>query len=249
MKSSSKPLLSLVLPMYNEEANAAKVTKELLQELSKEDINHELVLVDNGSTDRTGIILTQLSQEHPTVKVVKVMQNQGYGWGIINGLKWANGDYLGFMGGDGQIDPRDVTRVFREAVNNDYHLCKVNRYRREDGALRNVVSYIFNKLFVYTFKVNVGDINGSPKIMTRYCYEQLGLTSKDWFLDAEIMLKAHDLALKIGEVPVVFRRRQGGSSSVRLKTLWEFLRNIAAYHKRGVWNESSDSVWREGDPA
>ncbi len=247
--STKVPMLSLVLPMYNEAANAKKVTQELLQELTKEDIQHELIVVDNGSSDGTGRILAQLSQEYPTIKVVKVTKNQGYGWGIINGLHWASGDYLGFMGADGQIDPKDVTRVFREALEKNYHLCKVNRYYREDGLIRKVVSHIFNKLFVYTFKVNVGDINGSPKIMTRLCYEKLALSSKDWFLDAEVMLKAHDLSVTMGEVPVVFRRRNGGHSSVRLKTLWEFLRNMVAYRKRGAWNESSDLVWREGDPA
>lgn len=188
--------------MYNEEANAEKVVRELRHELKREQIDYELVLVDNGSTDNTGLILAKLARSNPSCKVVKVPQNQGYGWGIINGLRWAGGDFLGFMGGDGQIDPADVTRVFKEMVAGEYQLCKVKRCRREDGLTRKIVTHIFNKLFVYTFKVNVGDINGSPKIMSRQCYEELNLSSKDWFLDAEVMLKANYLNVAVGDESV-----------------------------------------------
>lgn len=241
--------LSLVIPMFNEEANAEKVTQEIIEELEKGAINYELILVNNGSSDGTGIILTKLAQENATIKTITVPENQGYGWGILNGLHWATGEYLGYMGGDGQIDPQDVAKIFKHMLKEPYPLYKAHRYRREDGPLRNFVSNIFNKLFVYTFKVNVGDINGSPKIMSRQCYECLNLSSKDWFLDAEVIIKANYLSMKVGEVPVVFRRRHGGRSSVRLCTVWEFLRNMITYHKRGVFNESSDLMWRQRDTA
>lgn len=243
------PKLSLVLPMYNEEDNARQVALELQTELAREGINHELVLVDNGSTDHTGQILARLAHENHAIKVVRVPVNQGYGWGIINGLRWASGDYLGFMGGDGQVKPPDVIKVFRKLVDGEYQICKVTRYRREDGVTRRIVSLIFNKLFVYTFKVNVGDINGSPKIMTRQFYQKLNLSCKDWFLDAEVMLKAVALGASIGEVPVVFNPRLGGSSNVKIGTVCEFLRNMSTYRRKGVWHESGAVMWREGDTA
>ncbi|CCO09360.1 glycosyltransferase family 2 protein [Desulforamulus hydrothermalis] len=241
--------LSLVLPMYNEAANAAAVVNELIAALEKEKICFELILVDNGSRDGTGLILAKLAQGNPAVKVVRVPRNLGYGWGIINGLRWAAGEYLGFMGGDGQVDPADVPRVFKHLLAGNFQLCKVKRQKRQDGLLRKLVSHIFNKLFVYTFKVNVGDINGSPKIMTRWCYENLNLCSKDWFLDAEVVLKASYLNLSVGEIPIVFRRRQGGRSSVRPRTVWEFLRNMTIYRIRGVLREGGDFVWRQRNPA
>lgn len=241
--------LSLVIPMFNEEANAEKVTLEIKKELDKEAINYELILVNNGSSDNTSNILTKLAQENTAIKTVTVEKNQGYGWGILNGLRWASGEYLGFMGGDGQIDPQDVTKIFKHMLQGTYPICKAHRYHREDGLIRNLVSNIFNKMFVYTFKVKVGDINGSPKIMSRQCYESLNLSSKDWFLDAEVLIKANYLSMQVGEIPIVFRRRVGGRSSVRLSTVWEFLRNMIVYHKRGVFNESSDLMWRQGDTA
>lgn len=114
--NATKPTLSLVIPLYNEAANAQKVAKELIEELSKEYISYELVLVNNGSKDNTGHILSKLAKSNPEIKIVTVPVNQGYGWGVINGLRWASGDYLGFMGGDGQIEPGDVSKVFKGMV-------------------------------------------------------------------------------------------------------------------------------------
>lgn len=245
----SNPSLSLVIPMFNEEDNAESVAVALQRELEQAGIPYELVLVDNGSTDNTGCILQALAKKSSTIKVITVPQNQGYGWGILNGLRWATGDYLGFMGGDGQIEPRDVIKVYQHQVAGQYQICKVRRVQREDGCLRRLISHIFNRIFVYTFKVNVGDINGSPKIMARQCYDHLILSSKDWFLDAEVIIKAQNMNFTIGEVPVIFRRRVGGCSSVRPRTVWEFLRNIATYRRRGVLYEGSDPMWGEGDTA
>lgn len=241
--------LSLVLPMYNEEATADRVVIELEDMLQKEKLDYELVLVNNGSTDGTQEILTRLSHRSSNCRVVSVPVNHGYGWGVINGLHWASGAYLGTMGGDGQIDPADVVRVYRALLAGGYDLCKAWRITREDGAYRSFISGIFNRLFVYTFKVKCHDINGTPKIMKRKCYEQLHLAAKDWFLDAEIMLKSEALGFSIGEVPLTFKSRRGGNSHVRWQTIWEFLKNMLIYKKRGVFHESCDLVWGEGDPA
>ncbi|ABO50419.1 glycosyl transferase, family 2 [Desulforamulus reducens MI-1] len=243
------PKLSMIIPFYNEEENVERVVLELQQVLEKEQIKYELILVNNGSTDKTGWLLDDLAKRNSGIKVITVSINHGYGWGIINGLRWACGDYLGFMGGDGQIDPSDVSKVFNTLLEGKYHLCKVNRCQREDGPIRKLTSHIFNRAFVYTFKVNVGDINGSPKIMSRTCYEQLNLCAKDWFLDAEVILKSQYLNFSIGEVPVAFHRRMGGHSSVRIRTVWEFIKNMAFYRKRGVFYESSDFMWGKRDPA
>ena len=247
--SAQKAKLSLIIPMYNEGDVAEEVVDELQDQFNRAQINYELVLVDNGSTDHTGEILLKMAEKDSRIKVIRIHRNQGYGWGIINGLRWASGEYLGFMGGDGQIEAGDVVRVYREMIKGQHPLCKARRFKRKDGFLRNIISLIFNKLFVYTFKVNVGDINATPKIMTRSLYNRLNLSSKDWFLDAEVLLKSNSLGVAVAEIPVVFHSRQGGSSNVKMGTVWEFLRNMAAYRLRGSRHEGSDIVWREGDPA
>lgn len=137
------------------------------------------------------------------------------------------------MCGDGQIAPRDVLRVYRQFVEDDLDLCKVVRVERHDGFQRRLMSRCYNFLFRLLFPVGSRDINGTPKLMRRQCYQQLNLVSKDWFIDAEIMIKASKNAYRIGHVDVSFMPRTGGGSNVRLTTSLEFIRNMLRH--RFLW--------------
>jgi hypothetical protein len=76
------------------------------------------------------------------------------------------------------------------------------------------------------------DVNGNPKLLPRACLERMRLVSKDWFLDAEILIQARRLRVPVVEVDVVGHARAGGASSVRAGTCWEFARNILRYRLR-----------------
>ena len=225
---------SLVIPFYNEEKNVRSVVSELIAELEKADVDYQLVLVNNGSVDETPRILEELAGEKPArITVVHVPVNQGYGWGIINGLKLASGEFVGHMWGDGQINPGDVVRVFDNIQDNSCDLSKVKRVVRKDGVIRRFLSVVYNLLFLIAFDVKTLDVNGSPKILKRESLNKVCPTSKDWFIDAEIMIKAKYLNLRISEVPVEFLHREKGRSHVRVTTLLEFARNMINYKLGG----------------
>ena len=225
--------LSLVIPCYNEEEGIEKVATQLVNELTNSEVNFELILVDNGSYDNTARILHDLADRYSQIKVVTVRKNEGYGWGIINGLKKCEGKYVGFLCGDGQISPRDVVTVFRELKSEDLDLCKVKRVKRYDGFYRLFLTKSYNFLFQFFCPVSTSDVNGTPKIMRSHCYEKLGISSKDWFIDAEIMIKAKSLGFKIGEIPVEFKKREEGTSNVKFTTVFEFIKNLVKYRLRG----------------
>ena len=162
--------------------------------------------------------------------------------GIINGLKIASGEYVGFMCGDGQIKPEDVIRVYREIEQGNCDLAKVKRVSRENGLLRKMVSLVYNHLFRLMFRVASRDINGIPKVFHKDWLERFHLTAKDWFIDAEIMIKAKYLNLKVGEIPVEFLRREKGRSHVEFTTILEFARNMFNYKfGRGIkeWKQKA----------
>lgn len=228
--------LSLVIPLYNEEDGLRKMALDMLAEFRRSAVRCELVLVNNGSRDGTGDILKQLAQEFREIRVVHVPVNLGYGWGIICGLRAATGPILGFMCGDGQIMPEDVVRVHRQLVEHNLDLCKVVRVVRTDGLQRKVMSLVYNILFRGLFGLRSQDINGTPKLMRHGCYEALSLMSKDWFIDAEAMIKASRRGYRIGEVPVEFHPRENGHSHVKLTTALEFLKNMVRYRISG-WKE------------
>jgi len=87
--------------------------------------------------------------------------------------------------------------------------------------------------FRFLFPVKSRDINGTPKLMRRECYRQLDLVSKDWFIDAEIMIKSTEKSYRVGEVEVSFMPRASGDSNVHLTTSFEFVRNML--RRRFLW--------------
>ncbi len=230
--------LSLVIPFYNEEKSVEGVVNDLISELEKAAVDYQLVLVNNGSMDATPRMLEGLAGEKPDkIRVVHVPLNQGYGWGIISGLMVAEGEFIGYLCGDGQIRPRDVVRVFDRLKDEGYDLTKVKRVVRKDGIIRKALSIGYNLLFLIAFDVKTLDVNGSPKILKREFMSKISPTAKDWFIDAEIMIKAKYLNLKVGEVPVGFLGREKGRSHVDFITIWEFAKNIFRYRLGGGMNE------------
>ena len=223
-------IVGIVIPFFNEEKNIEDVVDGLSISLGKAGIDYRLILVNNGSTDGSARIFKRLERDNPEkIAVVTVPKNQGFGWGIINGLAKTKEKYIGFMGGDGQIDPDDVVRVIDTMENGRYDLVQVNRVVRDDGLSRKILSFIFNYLFRLLFRVSSNDINGSPKIMRGELLDVIKPESRDWFIDAEILIKAKYLNLKIGEVAIEFLRREKGSSHIKVGTITEFLLNMVRY--------------------
>jgi glycosyltransferase involved in cell wall biosynthesis len=220
------PELSLVIPLYNEEANLPTVPAAIVGALEDADIDYELVLVNNGSADRTGAVLDDMAAGNPRIRVVTVAVNQGFGWGVISGLAACRGSAVGYMGGDGQIRPQDVVRVYRVLRERHVHLAKVRRVVRRDGLARRVVTTFCNALFPLLFPVRTWDINGTPKIMRAPVLRALRPESKDWFIDAEVMIKLGARKGTFAEVDVEFLARREGASNVRWVSLLEFLVNI-----------------------
>lgn len=225
----SSPELSVVIPFFNEEACCEEVLHRLTSALDDQAIDYELLPVNNGSTDRTGYLLDQFARSHPRIKVITVPRNEGYGWGIISGLKHSAGQYAGYMDGDAQVSPNALIQIFSELKSSGADLCKATRVTRLDGLKRNIISGIYNNLFRILFLCPVKDINAKPKIMRRASIETLELSAKDWFIDAELMLKSHACGMQIQEVAIEFLPRNKGRSKVRLLTILEFINNMARY--------------------
>jgi len=163
--------------------------------------------------------------------------NQGYGNGILAGLPLATGAWVGIIPADGQVDADDVVRLFDVVrLSDSWALAKARRCFRLDGLLRKFVSVGYNLMFRTMWPTVASiDINGLPKIMPRECVAAMGLKSKGWFLDPEIMIKSHALGIRVIEFNVFARLRGGGVSHVKAGTCWEFFRNLLRYRFHGDW--------------
>lgn len=228
--------LSIVMPAYNEEEGVGVTVAHLFQAFTKAGYRLELVAVDNGSRDRTGDVLKALQPTHPGLMVHRVDPNEGYGNGILQGIPLASAEWVGMIPADGQVDAEDVVRLYESAVaTNGRIVAKVRRRFRMDGMTRKVVSVAYN-MFVLMLWPTLGslDVNGSPKLLRRDVLLAMKLSSKQWFLDPELMIKAHYMGLRVLELNVFARMRGNGLSNVRASTCWEFFRDLLVYRFSGL---------------
>jgi len=249
------PELSLVMPCYNEEKCLELVVPPLVEQFRKAGVQLQLVLVDNGSTDHTADVIDRLVARGMPITKGIVPVNQGYGLGVLSGYALCRGRYVGHLCADGQVAPDSVLTVYRTLrAAPGPALAKARRRFRQDGWVRKIVSIVYNAGMQLIFPGMPSiDINGNPKILPAHILRLMDLTSRDWFLEAEVMLKARHLRLMVFEIDVPGFPRQEGRSHVRLATVLEFVRNIAAYRLGGLsraWRKQvSQAVLHHAAPA
>lgn len=232
---SPAPALSLVMPALNEQEAIGATVRDLLDSFAAAAIALELIVVDNGSTDRTGAIVTELAAADPRVRLLRRDSGHGYGGGIRAGLTQAHAPWVGWINADGQIAPSDVVRVARAALAAPGPaLVKVRRASRADGFERVVVTIGWNLLANLLFpSLRSADVNGSPKLVRREWLAAHPLHSEDWFIDPELLLAARRAGIAVIEIAVAGLARGGGRSHVRLATLVEFFTNLVKARLRG----------------
>jgi len=200
--------------------------------LSRCNFSWELILVGNyieGSDDETPQVVRKLADRSPNIRTV-IRPKQGMmGWDMRMGLDAAHGTYIGVIDGDGQFPPESIVACLLKCELEDLDLTKTYRVVRDDGLYRRFISLVYNGLFRVLFGFKVRDINSKPKIIRRDKYELLNLQSDDWFADAEIVIRARELGLKIGETPVHFVANDARGSFVKPKAVVEFTSNLLRY--------------------
>lgn len=200
---------SLVIPCYNEAANLP-----LLLERCKELASHpgmEVVLVDNGSTDSTPEVLAQLLPRFPGCRSIRVPVNQGYGYGIVAGLRAAEGEILGWTHADMQTDPLDALKGLR-FFDRDPHavFVKGRRYGRPVAdVLFTIGMSIFETLLL---RKPLWDINAQPTLFPKAFFNTWAQPPSDFSLDLYAYFKARAAGLPIKRFAVRFGERAHGVS-------------------------------------
>lgn len=231
MEKENHPLLSLIMPCYNEEDLIGYTIPRLVQAFSQSGYPLELVACDNGSSDKTGKLIQEFVAQGYPIIFHRIEVNQGYGNGVLESIQHCRGPIIGIIPADGQIDAEDVVRVYESVSrSNKPMLGKVFRRFRLDGAWRTLVSSFYNLFMLALWpKIGSADVNGSPKLMHREVFEAMKLESKDWLLDPEIMIKAGYMGIPIIEMNAFARMREHGESHVQVTTIWMFISTLLRF--------------------
>ena len=201
--------LSLVIPCYNEGASLALLLPRCA-ELAQPGVV-EVILVDNGSTDNSPRILAELLPYYRGCRSVRVEKNQGYGFGILSGLRAAEGKLLGWTHADMQTDPVDAQQGLSlfNAHGNDIFV-KGRRYGRPFGdTLFTVGMSAFETVLLGR---PMWDINAQPTLFSRAFFETWREPPHDFSLDLYAYYQAKRAGLPVYRFPVRFGERAHGTS-------------------------------------
>lgn len=213
---------SLIIPCYNEAQNIPLLLERCKKVANVNDI--EVILVDNGSTDDTPNVLLQLLPNYPGCRSIKVEVNKGYGYGILSGLRAANGDIVGWTHADMQTDPIDALEALKlfDKFGNKIFV-KGKRYGRPFSD----VFFTFGMSIFETILLGkpLFDINAQPTIMTRTFFDSWVDPPHDFSLDLYAYYLARTENLEIHRFPTRFGDRAFGQShwNVNWKSKWKFI--------------------------
>ena len=220
----STPLdLSVVVPLYNEEESLPHLVEQLLQALRPSSERFELVLVNDGSSDRTAEVLEQISREVPELVAVLLRKNYGQTAAMAAGFDVAQGEVIVSLDGDLQNDPADIPMLLAK-LRQGYDLVSGWRHQRQDAALqRKLPSRIANRLIGRVTGVKLHDYGCSLKAYRREVLSDMRLYGElHRFLPALAFIEG----ARITEVKVNHRARQFGSSKYGIDRTFRVLMDL-----------------------
>jgi dolichol-phosphate mannosyltransferase len=226
MSSSAKPVpsLSAVMPAYNEEEVLPVSLAEAVEALEEIVEDWELIVVDDGSRDRTPQILAEWIAKEPRIRVLTQTPNQGYSKALIRGFYDARKDTVFYTDADAQFDLREIARLYPHLKDHDM-VCGY-RVGRKDPPIRFVTSFTFNKLQGLILGTNARDVNCAFKLFRKSFFEKVKLDSDGFLIDAEIYIRAKKAGLTFTQLGVTHRPRTMGSTTVKLKTVTDTLKQL-----------------------
>ena len=215
-------MVSVVIPAYNEEENIRAAVQTVVSAGAVTDTPLDIIVVNDGSKDRTGEICDQLAQEYPFVRVVHHATNMGQGSAILDGIRLAKHDRLNMFPGDDAVATYTMENMFRNKDKADYVLAMImnTEYR---SSSRVLLSSIYTLIYTTTFGLPVKYVN-SPALWPVDMLREMTFRSLRYSLHAEINVKLLRRRITFLEVDGYMNPTSLKSSAIRLKNMLEVVR-------------------------
>ena len=219
--------LSAFFPAYNEEKNVQKLTRNLLKVLPEVAEEYEIVIVNDGSTDRTKEIIHRLAKENRCIRVVHHKENLGYGAAIRSGLINSRYSYIFFTDGDNQFNVFEIKKLIRYI--NGYDIIAGYRVNRKDNSVRKFNAWIWNILVRLLFGLKMRDVDCAFKLFRREVVNKINTQAEGAMINTEILAQARKYGFTIKQVGIHHYPRQWGKQSganfeVIVKAFWELIK-------------------------
>ena len=162
--------LSVVIPVCNEEESIGSLINEITQALS-DNYQHEIIVVDDGSTDNTLDVLLKIKQDLSALRIVKHLKNSGQSTAVRTGIQYASSAWIATLDGDGQNDPADIPNLYSELINNQaadpWLVVAGYRKKRKDTWLKRISSKYANGIRDRLLRDGTPDTGCGLKVFAR----------------------------------------------------------------------------------
>jgi glycosyltransferase involved in cell wall biosynthesis len=219
--------LSVFFPFWNEQENIETVIKKAIPVLGKVADKWEIIMVDDGSSDKTLEIAKELAKQDSRLSVVSHTENRGYGAALKTGFATAKYNLVVFNDGDGQFDLAEVTKFLERIENADMAIGY--RKKRLDNPFRHVLMNMLKVWDLVLFGFHFKDIDCGFKLFKKEALNKiLPFKSEGAMITTEILAKAKKARLKIAQVevshyPRIYGSQSGGNLRVILRAVKESL--------------------------
>jgi glycosyltransferase involved in cell wall biosynthesis len=223
--------LSIVLPAYNEEANVASAVEQVSAVAQQLEMEYEIILVNDGSADRTGEIGRELMERVPHFRLVEHHPNRGYGGSLKAGFAAATKDLIAFVPADNQFDFGEIHLLLDALDGAD--IVSGYRAKREDHFVRKLNALGWNTLVRVLFGYLCHDIDCGFKLFRREVLDHVTIISDGAMIDTELLAGARARGFRIAEVPVTHLPRVGGEATgANFKVIAKAFRDLARFRRR-----------------
>ena len=223
--------VSLLFPVYRDERTVRVVAGKALHLLRSLGVLFEVIIVDDGSPDRSGEIADELAREHPEVRVVHHPKNLGYGAAVRSGIQASRNAIVCMTDGDDEYEVEDFRKLLK--LKDRYDLIITFRYRKIYSNTRIFVSWVYNVLLRFFFRTPFRDVSTGLRLVRRVVLEDVQLESTSPFVGAELAIKAMLKGYRVGEVGIqTFPRSFGSGSSTSIPNILATIRDMwRIYHR------------------
>jgi glycosyltransferase involved in cell wall biosynthesis len=225
-----KPLLTpfsltIFFPCYNEEANVERVTRAAVAAGAKIADDLEVIIVNDGSKDRTAEIADRLAREIPGVRAVHNNPNRGYGGALQRGFREATKNWIFYTDGDGQFDFEEMAAV--KPLLEKFDVVSCYRLDRKDPFLRKANAFAWSLLVNSLFRIGLRDIDCAFKFYPKTFIDAIELHSTGALIDTEMLAKARNHGLTIGQMGVHhYPRTAGQQTGAKLSVILRAFREL-----------------------
>lgn len=231
----AKPKISVLLPTYNERDNLPIIVWLLVKYFTEADLTFEIIVIDDGSPDGTLDVAKELQKIYGEEKIVlrPRAKKLGLGTAYIHGVKHAQGDFIVIMDADLSHHPKFIPEMLKTQMEGNYDLVSGTRYAMGGGVfgwdfMRKLISRTANYVTQVLLRPGASDLTGSFRLYKKEVLEKLvnSCVSKGYVFQMEMIVRARQQSLTVGEVPITFVDRVYGESKLGGNEIFGYLKGL-----------------------